>query len=267
VDFHYKNILPIPNFLTKSFIQLPSRTPYFVEKAFLDKVDEPLTENLVVDLPDFGDKDADSQSKEKEAFITNTSLDKDSNTSKEKDSPSVDITPKDILHIVQFCHLCALGKIPPVLYSSSPDPEITSLFNNSLPLVRERSESSHKCLVQHSADDNDDDSIISSPNNKISKKDHYLINMMIQLLDTMDKFSKTKEEKEPGFKHLESHRKKLILNASVVPPFLTKAPSPTKFYLAFLSKKSQFKAKDMLLHRFQSDQIAFNPNSTFITNM
>jgi len=61
----------------------------------------------------------------------------------------------------------------------------------------------------------------------------------------MDKTSKTKEEKKPGFKRLESHRKRLILNASAVPPFNSKAATPTEFYNAFLSKKSQFKAKDM----------------------
>jgi len=35
----------------------------------------------------------------------------------------------------------------------------------------------------------------------------------------------------------------------------------------FSSKKSQFKVKDMLLHQFHTDRIAFNPNSTFITNL
>jgi hypothetical protein len=59
----------------------------------------------------------------------------------------------------------------------------------------------------------------------------------------------------------------LILNASAVPHYSTAASSPTEFYMTFLSKKSQFKAKDMLMHRFQTDKIAFNPNSTFVTNL
>jgi len=59
----------------------------------------------------------------------------------------------------------------------------------------------------------------------------------------------------------------LILNASSIPPFTTEASHPTEFYTAFLSKKSQFKAKDILIHRFQIDKLAFNPNSTFITNL
>jgi hypothetical protein len=43
--------------------------------------------------------------------------------------------------------------------------------------------------------------------------------------------------------------------------------SPTEFYLAFLMKKSQFKAKDMLVHRLHINKIAFNPNPTFVTNL
>jgi hypothetical protein len=116
--------------------------------------------------------------------------------------------------------------------------------------------------------DSDSESGVSSPENKILKKDHYLINTMIKLHDMIDKSSKNKEDKEPGFKRLETHRKTLILNASAVPPPFNKAAEhPTEFLTNFLAKKSQFKAKDMLLHRFHSDKVAFNPNSTFVTNL
>jgi hypothetical protein len=72
--------------------------------------------------------------------------------------------------------------------------------------------------------------------------DNYLINSMIKLHDTMDRNSKSKEDKDPGFKRIELHRKKLVLYASTITPFDTKASSPTDFYLSFLAKKSQFKA-------------------------
>jgi len=52
-----------------------------------------------------------------------------------------------------------------------------------------------------------------------------------------------------------------------MPPFTKAADNPTEFYTSFLSKKSQFKAKDMLMHRFHTDKVAFNPNPTFITNL
>jgi hypothetical protein len=51
------------------------------------------------------------------------------------------------------------------------------------------------------------------------------------------------------------------------PPFDEQASQPTEFFAAFLAKKSQFKAKDMLLHHLQSEKICFNPGSSFINNM
>ena len=135
------------------------------------------------------------------------------------------------------------------------------------PSIQSRQELIINKRLNPSTPDSDSDSQVSSPENKISKKDPYFINTMKKLHDTMDKSSKSKEDKEPGFKWLEAHRKKLILNASATPPFTTAAENPTEFYQAFLAKKSQFKAKDMLLHRFQQDKVAFNPNSTFITNL
>jgi hypothetical protein len=89
---------------------------------------------------------------------------------------------------------------------------------------------------------------------------------MIKLHETMDKNAKNKEDKDPGFCRLESNRKKLILYASAVPPFDSEASNPTECYTSFLSNKSQFKAKDMLVHRFHTVRIAFNPNPTFVTN-
>jgi hypothetical protein len=94
---------------------------------------------------------------------------------------------------------------------------------------------------------------------------------MLKLHETMDKNqlkqSIEKEEKEPGFNRLESYRKNLILNASATPPFDVPALKPTKFYNTFLSKKSQFKAKEMMTHRFHLDKIAFNLSTAFISNL
>jgi hypothetical protein len=213
------------------------------------------------------DKD-EVNSSDPEADQVDPILDSEKNdsTAHESREDVSEIAPDDILHVVQFCHLCALQKIPPVLYSFSPDVDISEWFN-SLPAMRVRDQGNNKRPISFTEDEKDVDSEVSSPKNKISKKDHYLINTMIKLHDSMDKSSKMKEEKEPGFKRLESQRKQLILNASAVPPFSSAAKAPTEFYQAFLSKKSQFKAKDMLLHRFHLDKVAFNPNSSFITNL
>jgi hypothetical protein len=63
----------------------------------------------------------------------------------------------------------------------------------------------------------------------------------------MDKQSlrsqKEREEKEPGFAHLESYRKSLIQNASVSPPYDSPAESLTEFYKLFLSKKKSIQSK------------------------
>jgi hypothetical protein len=40
LEFQFKNILPIPIFLTKVFIQLQSTTPYKVAKAFIGSVSD-----------------------------------------------------------------------------------------------------------------------------------------------------------------------------------------------------------------------------------
>jgi hypothetical protein len=179
--------------------------------------------------------------------------------------PKIPLSADDVLYAVQFCHLCSIGKVSPVLYSLASDPEVSDWFKSVTSLKLKTSSSTKR--RNPSTPDSDSDSDVSSPDNKVSKKDHYLINTMRKLHDTMVKNYKSKEEKEPGFKRLETNRKNLILNASATPPFTKAATNPTEFFTAFLAKKSQFKAKDMLVHRFHNDKIAFNPNPTFITNL
>jgi hypothetical protein len=90
---------------------------------------------------------------------------------------------------------------------------------------------------------------------------------MLKINDAMDKNYKDKTDKEPGFNGLEDHHKNLILNASASPPFDVKASNPTEFYSTFFAKKSQFKAKDMLLHCLHSEKLSFNAGSSFINNL
>jgi hypothetical protein len=75
------------------------------------------------------------------------------------------------------------------------------------------------------------------------------------------KIQKDYEDKEPGFAKLETHRQQLILNASAQPPYDSSAKAPTEFYSTFLRKKSQFKAKETLTHRFLLEKINFNPGA------
>ncbi len=160
--------------------------------------------------------------------------------------------------------------MPPVLYSLASSPATQNWFStlslSCLPVP------CHGPKHTSSTDSADFDSgNIPSPDQKMSRKDHYIIHTMMKLHDTMDqnnlKQTLEKEEKEPGFNRLEPHLKNLILNASAPAPFDVQAPKPTEFYMKFLSKKSQFKAKEMMLHRFHLGKVAFNPSTSFIANL
>jgi hypothetical protein len=59
----------------------------------------------------------------------------------------------------------------------------------------------------------------------------------------------------------------LILNVSALPPYKLPASEPNEFYKSFLQKKTQFKAKEFLVHRLQIDNIAFHPSSTFAASL
>jgi len=266
VDFLLKNILPITNALTKIFVTLDSTTPFEVAKALFEKL--PVEANLDTSMDSTSVIPGDPTAQSPEKDIEDKDLDQD--VEKEdielNQNPPAVLQKKDILFAIQFCHLCAQGKISPVLYSLANDPEVTDWFLSVCHKINLKKSIASKCQAPSNLD-SDSESGVSSPENKILKKDHYLINTMIKLHDMIDKSSKNKEDKEPGFKRLETHRKTLILNASAVPPFNKAAEHPKEFLTNFLAKKSQFKAKDMLLHRFHSDKVAFNPNSTFVTNL
>jgi hypothetical protein len=62
---------------------------------------------------------------------------------------------------------------------------------------------------------------------------------MLKIHELVDKSTMEKEEKEPGFKKLEPHKKNFILNTSAIPPYDSQVAEPTEFYSQFLAKKSQ----------------------------
>jgi hypothetical protein len=268
-EFLFKNIIPIPNGLNKIFIQLESTTPYSVAKAFLESspVDAVSETSLIMTAPPSIDQDSENTRESDTGLLGFSLAGENVEGSLESQTKKIgQLSLEDILYVIQFCHLCAKKKVPPVIYSLAGSDEVNQWFKSVCnSLTNKRSNSSKR--LHPSTPDSDDDSAVPSPDQKMSRKDHYLINTMIKLHDTMDKTSKSKEDKEPGFSRLESHRKNLILNASALPPFTTAAEKPTEFFMSFLAKKSQFKAKDMLLHRFHSDKVSFNPNTTFVTNL
>jgi len=263
MDYLYKNILPISSSLTKAFIKLDSSSPYEVAKAFMLLRPDRNKKSTEKPTPANEDLNSSTDSKDNESQESRSIM-MIGNPTEANETTEI-LQEDDILYAIQFCQLCANRWIPPVTYSVYPDKEISLWFQTLVKSLGIKKSSTGK--HQGPLSPTDDNSDLSSPENKISKKDHVFINTMMKLHDMMDKSSKSKEDKEPGFKYLEAHCKKMILNALAVPPFTTAAESPTEFYATFLAKKCQFKAKDMLLHRFQSDKIAFNPNQTFITKL
>jgi len=223
LDFQFKNILPIPIFLTKVFIQLQSTTPYEVAKAFIRSISDLESSQMLVDTSNSPDDKTTEEDREMEGDLADINHETDlpkfrlvlltSSYLMTSCMPFNFVTFASLERSHQsFTHCHLIKKLQTVL----------SQYNNYM----EKNPLSNK-RTNPSTPNSDSDSKISSPDNIISKKDHYLINTMIKLHDTMDKSLKTKEEKEPGFKHLESHRKK-ILNASASSPFPTEAPALRK---------------------------------------
>jgi len=266
-EFHWKNIIPIPHFLTKAYLSLEKTDPKSVAEAFFSAmkefdqkpkstlVDPNLIDEETSDNLDEADKPRDEEESD--------SIEKE--TGEEVNNPVSCVST--FTHVLQFCHLCFLKKMPPVMYSVVSTPEIDRWFESiSMVALRPRLHRAKRHSIETPLDFSSDDSM-SSPDQKISRKDQVFINTMLKLHDSMDKSTREKSDKEPGFSRLEEHRKNLILNASAHPPFSSAANSPTEFYMAFLAKKSHFKAKDMILHKLQAEKVSFNPSSSFINNL
>ncbi len=295
VDFNLRNILPIPHFLTKTFVSLKEFDPLSVGQAFYSAMLAHDRRNKSTRIEELSTED-DQEDDENEQK-TDSSVDKtfdeteppktpplanddtiENNQENSADTEMVTNAPKvnkitssdffpDFAYIIQFCYLCYKKKIPPIAYSVASTPAIDRWFNKISVLQSQTSSIRAKRQNPTLQSSPDSENSLASPDNKISKKDKYFIHAMLKLHDTMDKNYKEKSEKEPGFARLEEHRKNLILNASALPPYKNKAATATEFYSTFLAKKSQFKAKDMLVYQLHSEKIAFNPSSSFTSNL
>jgi hypothetical protein len=207
MDYLYKNTLPISNPLTKAFIKLDSTSPYEVAKAFMSLRPDRNKKSTEKPMPADEDLNSSTDSKDNKSQESRSIM-MIGNPTEANETTEI-LQEYDILYAIQFCQLCANGRIPPVTYSVYPDNEISLWFQTLVKSLGIKNSSSGK--HQGPLSPTDDNSDLSIPENKISKKDHVFINTMMKLLDTMDKSSKSRENKEPGFKHLEAHRKKIDL--------------------------------------------------------
>ena len=230
IDISLKNIIPIPSLLIQVFIDLPSTEPVPVALAFLKAMYE-------------YDANFDDQSStdspptvccERDADDTEPDLDSPTDTT----MPAPTIQPdlsflKNLLHVIQFCHLCSKGKVPPIFYSIEISDAVKYWFSSLVKSIgfpatanKRLQQQKKRSFNQSESEDGScyDDVIdnISSPDLKISKKDQTFLYTMLKMNEKIDisllKSAQDKEEKEPGFARLEPHRKNLILNASAPPP-------------------------------------------------
>jgi hypothetical protein len=236
VDFQGRNMMPIPHVLSKAYLSLEKVDPNSVAQAFYITMKEYDMKTKVHDLEATTKSDLVYEDIQDgtETMKENTAEEISSITEKEDAVvPSGDKCSSTFIHILQFCHLCFMKKIQPILYSVTLTSEINLWFESLSTSLIFTHQLRPKCQSIESLTDIDSEDSGSSPDQKVSRKDQVFINTMLKLHDSMDRSYREKSDKEPSFSHLEEHQKKLILNASAPPPFTAAATTPTEFYATF----------------------------------
>jgi len=271
-DFHNYNILPVPVLLSQVFLSLEDLDPLSVASAFFQAMyifdnddDEYLSnEDKLVESTD-QDSTPNPKSNELDESVEQEHQDKEPDPKQDEDAVKSFVMrnsfAEEFSHIIQFCQLCSWKKFPPILYTLIDKKNVKNWLSYvKISMGLSSSNATKRFKLEDSPHEYD-------PANKISRKDEQMINTMIKLHECFDnnmsRSIKEKEEKEPGFNRLESHKKQLILNASAVSPYDSMASEPTEFFKTFLQKKTQFKAKEFITHRLQVNNIAFHPSSSF----
>jgi hypothetical protein len=255
-DFIYKNLVPIPILLINAYLDAPLKDPISIGMKFFETMyayDSSLDNEMLEHSIEEPEPDLDTQDAPQDKSVSS------SPSPTYSDKPSID-APRflaNFIHVVQFCHLCSKGKIPAINYKLASSPDSMKWFVYTMASCGIDFNKKPKRLHSSDLSDSDSDNIDTSPDHKVSRTDRHLLQTILRINDNMDKQTlrsqQERDEKEPGFARLESYRKNLILNASASPPFDSPATAPSEFYSLFLSKKSQFKAKEALPHRLLLD--------------
>ncbi len=101
VEIFLKNIIPIPVLLIQVFLEVPSKDPTTVALSFLKAMFE-------------YDEKAETSSNPDSDIIESDNHINDEAVKLNQDRPYF---LDHLLHVIQFCHLCAKGKVPPIHYS------------------------------------------------------------------------------------------------------------------------------------------------------
>jgi len=246
IEFHHRNILPIPHVPTKAFLNLTTFDPLSVAQAFYKAMQEfdlkqhaeknetetEIDGNLMGEEEEAKDDDlqnTEGDESSKSSQVRNFSEEQENSKEVEKEDeedladekkpPASQSFLASFLHVLQFCSLCSKQKIPPVQYSIVSNPIIDSWFNklDSVKCSQVTAGSKRRNSVIIASPDSEN--FTMSPDPKMSWKDQYFIHTMLKIHDTMDENYKEKADKEPGFSRLEDHWENLIINASALPPY------------------------------------------------
>ena len=216
-SLHHFNILPIPALVTHVFLGLEETDPFNVATAFVQAMYQFDSEGF------FEDENQDNQEKvaidKDEDEQSSPSAENRNNEEEKSMEMKLDRNANKILqnsfveefaHILQFCRLCHRKVVTPILYTllnvPSSDSWLSSVYS-SLGCNVFVLKKSKRGYLENSPSNQEEMQLY-----KISRTDEHLINTMLKIHESFDnnitQSNKEKEEKEPGFKPLEPHKKK-----------------------------------------------------------
>jgi hypothetical protein len=173
INFHCKNLVLIPNLLTKTLIQLKNKTPLSVASAFfvaMLQCDTSPAQETGHNVETLDTVTEDEPQLVDESNSMTSSVD---TTSPTMVMPSQTLKFMDhFIHVLQFCHLCHLGKISPVLCQVSTNIEVKTWFL----LLKQKYDVLPRNNLKHLKEpttflNSSEDESNSSPENRISKKE------------------------------------------------------------------------------------------------
>jgi hypothetical protein len=273
--FHYKNIIPVPHALIKSFLSLKQHDPINVAKAFntvMTNNEKELilspedTENPTSPGNENRHEDS-SQVDDSTLTIENDAIAPIRGVRHQPESEELShqqeathLWLEEFQHALYFCYLCEIGKMDPIIYSVQPSNDIIEwqrsveskyLFNDHL-----HNQNMSNILASSGRSesiDNDDIMVESS----ISLKECHMMHTLLKISENLDqntlRLARDSEEKAKGFAKLENHKRLLILNATEDNPEENSSPAPTDFCRAFLLKSTVYRAREALIQGLKSN--------------
>jgi len=135
--FHNYNILPIPALLTQVFLNLEETDPLNVATKFFQAMyqfDTAEFENLdeSLELDETHKSKRQDKTDNSNSSLSNENGVEDQLVNQETDKEERNIFAEEFFHILQFCQLCHVKQVPPVLYT----PVDTSSLKNWLSSVQ-----------------------------------------------------------------------------------------------------------------------------------